>query len=210
MRCEYSCGTGDHGLSRRAFLAGTGAVLGFGGLTTPAAAKDLAKSQRRVLAIFLSGGVSQLETWDPKPGTDTGGPFRAIPTSVPGVHISELLPETAKQMHRLALVRGINTKEDEHGRGATIMLTGRRIEPGIEYPQFGAVAARLLGSDTDELPGHVQISPKGGSGFNKQDAAFLGPRFASVTLANGKPPPDLLRPAALPNEADLQREALRK
>jgi uncharacterized protein (DUF1501 family) len=210
MRCEYSCGTGDHGLSRRAFLAGTGAVLGFGGLTTPAAAKDLAKSQRRVLAIFLSGGVSQLETWDPKPGTDTGGPFRAIPTSVPGVHISELLPETAKQMHRLALVRGINTKEDEHGRGATIMLTGRRTEPGLEYPQIGAVAAKLLGTGKEELPGHIQITPRGGSGFNKQDAAFLGPRFASVTLADGKPPADLFRPAALTTEADRQREALRQ
>ena len=210
MRCEYSCGTSDHGMSRRAFLAGTGAVLGFGGLTTPAAAKELAKSQKRVLAIFLSGGVSQLETWDPKPGTDTGGPFRAIPTSVPGVHISELLPETAKQMHRLALVRGINTKEDEHGRGATIMLTGRRTEPGLEYPQIGAVAAKLLGTGKEDLPGHIQITPRGGSGFNKQDAAFLGPRFASVTLADGKPPADLFRPAALTTDADRQREALRQ
>jgi uncharacterized protein (DUF1501 family) len=210
MWCEYACGTGDHGMSRRAFLAGTGAVLGLGGLTTSAAAKDLAKSQKRVLAIFLSGGVSQLETWDPKPGTDTGGPFRAISTSVPGVHISELLPETAKQMHRLALVRGINTKEDEHGRGATIMLTGRRTEPGLEYPHIGAVAAKLLGTGKEELPGHIQITPRGGSGFNKQDAAFLGPRFASVTLADGKPPADLFRPSALTTEADRQREALRQ
>jgi uncharacterized protein (DUF1501 family) len=209
--CEYACRTGDHAVSRRAFLGGTAVGLfGISAMTGRTVAADLSKAGKRVLVIFLSGGVSQLETWDPKPGTDTGGPFQAIPTTVPGTHICELLPETAKQAHRLAIVRGVNTAEDEHGRGATIMLTGRRVEPGIEYPQFGAVATRLLGSDADELPGHMQISPNGGSGFNKQDAAFLGPRFASVTLADGKPPPDLLRPAALLSEADLQREALRK
>ena len=92
------------------------------------------RSGKRVLVIFLSGGVSQLETWDPKPGTDTGGPFQAIPTSVPGIHICELLPHTAKQMHRLALVRGINTAEDDHGRGATIMLTGRQAGAGHRVP----------------------------------------------------------------------------
>ncbi|HVK09897.1 MAG TPA: DUF1501 domain-containing protein, partial [Gemmataceae bacterium] len=207
--CTYACGTPDHAVSRRAFLGAStvGITSAFG---SASAASELSRAQKRVLVIFLSGGVSQLETWDPKPGTDTGGPFRAIPTSVPGTHICELLPHTAKQMHRLALVRGINTKEDEHGRGATIMLTGRRTEPGLEYPQIGAVAAKLLGTGKEELPGHIQITPRGGSGFNKQDAAFLGPRFASVTLADGKPPADLFRPAALTTEADRQREALRQ
>ena len=211
MPRSYSCGSADHAVSRRTFLGGTAAgLVGVSAMTGRTAAADLSKAGKRVLVIFLSGGVSQLETWDPKPGTDTGGPFQAIPTTVPGTHVCELLPETAKQAHRLAIVRGVNTAEDEHGRGATIMLTGRRVEPGIEYPQFGAVAARLLGSGSDELPGHMQISPGGGSGFSKQDAAFLGPRFASVTLADGKPPPDLLRPAALLSDADQQREALRK
>ena len=68
------------------------------------------RKHKRILNIFLHGGVSQLETWDPKPNTDTGGPFRAIPTSVPGIHICELLPHTAKQMHHLAIVRSLNTK----------------------------------------------------------------------------------------------------
>src|SRR6188508_3049131 len=129
-RCDYACGTAEHQLSRRAFLgtAGAAAALGPAGFANASAARDLSKAQKRVLIIFLSGGVSQLETWDPKPGTDTGGPFRAIPTSVPGTHVSELLPHTAKQMHRIALVRGINTAEDEHSRGANLMQTGRRPE----------------------------------------------------------------------------------
>jgi hypothetical protein len=212
--CSYACETGDHPLSRRAFLGASalsaGGLLGLGGFGSPLAAKELASQQKRVVVIFLSGGVSQLETWDPKPGTDTGGPFRAIPTSVPGTHICELLPETAKQMHRLALVRGINTTDDDHGRGAVQMLTGRKPDPAIEYPHIGAVAAKLLGTGKEELPGHIQISPGGGSGFNKQDAAFLGPRFASVTLADGKPPADLLKPPSLTTDADREREVLRK
>ncbi|HEY1380409.1 MAG TPA: DUF1501 domain-containing protein, partial [Gemmataceae bacterium] len=153
---------------------------------------------------------SQLETWDPKPGTDTGGPFRAIPTSVPGTHVGELLPYTATQMHRIALIRSINTAEDEHSRGANLMLTGRRPEPAIDYPQVGAVMARLLEKEGQELPGHMHIVPGGGSGFGKQDATFLGPRFASVSLGDGKPPADLVRPGGLSAEADREREALRR
>ncbi len=87
-----------------------------------------------MLLVWLHGGASQLETWDPKPGTETGGPFRSIETSVPGVRISELMPLTARQMHRLALVRGVNTKEDDHGKGQYLMQTGRRQAPGKNTP----------------------------------------------------------------------------
>ena len=100
MKCSYACGSPEHMLARRHFLGqmgvGVGTIMGaggFGAMIQPAAAKALASSQKRVISIFLSGGSSQLESWDPKPGTETGGPFRAIPTSVPGVHISELLPQ---------------------------------------------------------------------------------------------------------------------
>src|SRR5580704_3987687 len=211
-RCDYSCGTSDHLVSRRMFLgaAGAAAALGPVGFASSTAAAELARTQKRVLVIFLAGGVSQLETWDPKPGTDTGGPFRAIPTSVPGTHICELLPNTAKQAHRLAIVRGVNTANDDHGIGEKIMLTGRKPEAGIEYPQLGAVAARLLGNDEASLPAHIQILPNGGSGFGKSDAAFLGPKYASVLLGDGKPPADLLRPAGLNTHTDAAREDFRK
>src|SRR5690242_3942887 len=130
MRPFYACGSPDHALSRRRFLGTAAAgMMGLGALADPAVAARLSRHDKRVLLIFLSGGLSQLESWDPKPGTDTGGPFQAIPTSVPGVHISELLPFTAAQMHRLAIVRGVNTAEDEHGRGAYLMQTGRRQSP---------------------------------------------------------------------------------
>lgn len=208
--CSYQCGTKAHLHSRRAFLMGTAAgALGFAGMTTTASAESLKKTQKRVLVINLAGGASQLETWDPKPGTDTGGPFRAIKTSVPGIHICELLPYTAKQMHRLALVRGLNTAEDDHGKGDYIMHTGRRKEPAFDYPHLGSVASKLLSPSESSLPGYLHITPSGGSSFGKQDAAFLGPRFASVTLANGQPPPNLFAPQNLNPNADQQREHLR-
>lgn len=208
--CSYQCGTKEHLHSRRTFLMGTAAgALGFAGMTTMASAQSLKSSQKRVLVINLAGGASQLETWDPKPGTDTGGPFRAIKTSVPGIHICELLAYTAKKMHRLALVRGLNTAEDDHGKGDYIMHTGRRKEPAFDYPHLGSVASKLLSPSESSLPGYLHITPSGGSSFGKQDAAFLGPRFASVTLANGQPPPNLFAPKNLSPDAEQQREQLR-
>ena len=85
----------DYVLSRRQFLgasAAAGIGAGFSSFTRPAIAAELARKHWQVLVFWLAGGSSQLETWDPKPKTDTGGPFRAIPTSVPGIHICELLP----------------------------------------------------------------------------------------------------------------------
>ena len=126
-----------------------------------AAMGELAANQKHILIFWMAGGLSQLESWDPKPKTDTGGPFRAIPTSVPGTHISELLPYTAKQMHRLSIVRSINTKENDHGKGAYCMTTGRRQEPVAVYPHLGAVGARLLAPENSPLPGHIHVSPGG-------------------------------------------------
>ena len=210
LPCHYACNTADHSVSRRAFL-GTTAALGVAGFANPAAAAELKKAQKRVLVIFLEGGMSQLESWDPKPNTETGGPFKAIQTSVPGTRICELLPSTARQMHKMAIVRSLNSQTDDHGVGEQVMLTGRKPEAGITYPHIGAVSARLLGGAGDSaLPGHIQILPKGGSGFGGNDAAFLGPKFASVSLGDGKPPADIFRPGNLTPTEDEQREAFRK
>src|SRR4051794_11471707 len=165
MHCDFPCRSPENALSRRRFLAGAaagaGGLLGFNLFNQPAAAAALASAQKRVLLIFLHGGVSQLESWDPKPGTDTGGPFRAVPTTVPGVHLSELLPYTAQQMHRLALVRGINTAEDDHAKGNYLMQTGRRQEAAQDYPRLGCVVAKLVAPDDSPVPGYVHVTPAG-------------------------------------------------
>lgn len=213
MRCSYACGSSEHLLSRRRFLAGASAgavgLLGFRGMVQPAAAQELQTAQKRVLVVWMAGGVSQLETWDPKPGTDTGGPFRAIPTSVTGTHISELLPHTAKQMHRLALIRGVNSQSDDHGIGHYIMHTGRKPDPAQEYPHLGSAVSKLIGGSEAALPGYIHVTP-GGGGFNNKDAAFLGPKYASLTLGDGKAPANLARPDDLTEAADAERNDVRE
>src|SRR5262245_32985295 len=145
MRCSYACGSPDHLVSRRSFLggvaAGLGVVAGLPAMALPAVSAELERKQRQILVVWLAGGASQLETWDPKPKTDTGGPFRAIATSVPGVRICELLPKTAMQMHRLALLRSINTNENDHGKGHYLMHTGRPQTPAMVHPHLGRVLA---------------------------------------------------------------------
>ena len=214
-----ACNSPEHQIARRSFLQGsflggltTSAAAITGGLgvfTTPVFAEQLASAQKRVLVIDLQGGVSQLESWDPKPKTPYGGPFRAIPTSVPGVHISELLPHTAKQMHHLSIVRSVNTKENSHGKGKYCMLHGRKeTDPG-EYPTLGAVMAKGLEQPDNPLPGHVNIYPKG-RGSSKNDAAYLGPRYSSMLLADGQAPQYSERPAALSESVDKLRNQFRR
>jgi hypothetical protein len=214
MHARYACQSGAHGLARRQFLgtlaAGTGAMLGgLGTFAQPAFSAGLQQQQKRMLVFNLHGGVSQLESWDPKPGTNTGGPFRAIPTSVPGMHISELLPETAKQMHHLALVRSIDTAEGDHGKGAYMMLHGRKQTPASDFPTLGAVVAKTVTPETSALPGHVIVTPGGGGG-RANDASYLGPKYASLSLGGGQPPQHTARPDGLTAEMDAGRNAFRK
>lgn len=178
-------------------------------MAQPAAAKELASQQKRVLCIFMAGGLSQLESWDPKPKTDTGGPFRAIPTSVPGTHISELLPLTAQQMQHLAIVRSVNTKENDHGKGRYAMIHGRRKTASADYPHIGAVTARALSSEADSLPGHIHISP-GGAGGRGNNASYLGPKYSSIVLGNGNPPQNSARDKSLGSDADQRRNDFRR
>src|SRR5262249_12841631 len=144
---QSACNSQEHLISRRQFMggvAGASIVGGVGALALPAAAASLAKDQKRVFVIYMAGGLSQLESWDPQPKTDTGGPFRAIPTVVPGIHLSELLPLTAMHMDKLALVRSINTHNNDHGKGTYQMLHGRNEMPGVFLPTLGAVCAKAL------------------------------------------------------------------
>jgi hypothetical protein len=214
MSLRYPCQSSAHQIARRRFLgtmaAGAGAVVG--GLDVFAdqsVSAQLTAQQKRIVVINMHGGLSQLESWDPKPGTETGGPFLSIPTSVPGIQICELLPKTAQQMHNLCLIRGVNTSENDHGKGRYLMMTGRRSSPAGEFPEIGAVAARSLHEPQSALPGHILITP-GGSGSRGNEAAYLGPQYSSVRLGNGNPPPNISRPDSLTADSDAARQQIRQ
>ena len=105
MPFKHFCGSAAHRINRRGFLgaaAAAGAAADMTGLSvlgSPALASELRRTQKRVILLWLAGGASQLETFDPKPGATTGGPFRAIQTDVPGLQISELMPQMARRMN---------------------------------------------------------------------------------------------------------------
>ncbi|MCH2608726.1 MAG: DUF1501 domain-containing protein [Pedosphaera sp.] len=189
------CGSHEHDLSRRSFLGGLSAVgaglLGTSGAVNTFAADGLnaalKKGNKRVILLWLAGGASQLETWDPKPGVPTGGPFADIPTDIPGVHISELMPKMAKRMKHSCLIRSLNTKDGGHGGGADLMLRGRRDEPTLKYPDLGAVVAKELGRMDSQVPDYVNFyTSTEGRGSAKTTPGFLGARYGAINLHDGK------------------------
>lgn len=201
----------DHRLSRRQWLgsvAGAGLGLGLGSLTEPILAESIRRRAKQVLFIWIDGGMSQLESWDPKPNTQFGGPFRAIPTAVPGIHISELLPKSAAQMKHLALVRSLCTQDNSHSAGVGRIQRGDPKNRGVTYPYFGSSIAKLLGPGDSGLPPYLWVKP-GGGGFVTKDAGFLGPQYGALALGDGKPPPNFLRPDSISEEDDQQRREFR-
>lgn len=182
-------------VSRRTVLAGAAGALGYGALAYPLRADSAQSPRKQLLLLFLSGGASQLETWDPKPGAKTGGPYRKISTSIPGVQIGELLPHAAKNMHRLTVVRSVNSNIADHFQGHYAMQAGR-IVPG--YPVLGSAVAKLLERPGDMLPGYVSIRRDGPKAYTDiGSAGFLGAKYEAVRILNNRPPENLIQPTSV-------------
>jgi hypothetical protein len=134
----------------------------------------------------MHGGPSQIDTFDLKPGHENGGPFREIQTSVPGIRIGEHLPRIAKQVHRLAILRSMSTKEGDHARAAFHVKTGYPPQGPVAYPPIGALAARHLADPACSLPGFVSITPVRGLTPGTLGSGFLGPRHAPLTVGDAR------------------------
>jgi hypothetical protein len=179
-------------------------------LCNPLIAADLKQQQKRVILLWLAGGASQLETWDPKPGRETGGPFRAIPTAVPGVHISELMPQMAKRLKHTAIIRSLNTRNGDHGGAARMMHLGRRDEPNLKYPDMGAVVARELGRLDSQVPDYVSFyTATEGRGSGLGQSGFLGARYDAMSLTTDQIPPNLRRLEQISDIDHKERNDLR-
>ena len=199
------CNRAEHLLSRRTVLGGlvggAAGLLGVPGGARTASGEGAAKRAKRLLLLVHQGGLSQLESWDPKPGSPFAGPCQLISTSVPGIQVSEWLPHTSKQMHHLLLVRSLSTNENNHGPGHYLMMSGRREGAALVYPTLDCVANKFLTPDQHPVPGFVSVGCPG-------SAAFLGPRYAPVNLEPGKPPSNLELPGSVSAESDRRRSEL--
>jgi hypothetical protein len=157
-RAPRSCS----GPGRRAFLKlGSLGFLGLGlddWLRLRAQAGAESAARRHCILIWLAGGPSHLDTFDPKPGApvDVRGEFKPISTAVPGLAISEILPNLARLMNRLTLIRSMTSPEADHSRATHHLLTGNRPSPALIYPSFGSVVARVR-SARKLLPDYTAI-----------------------------------------------------
>ncbi len=185
---------------------GAGAL---GGLLEPAVAEELKRQEKQVIFVWMDGGISQLESWDPKPNTQFGGPYRAIPTSVPGIQVGELLPQTAKIMHHLAVVRNMHTQDNSHSAGVGRINRGDPKNRGVVYPYLGSAVANLMGPTSSGLPPYVWVKPMSG-GFKTQDAGFLPAKYGALALGDAKAPDNLLLNKAISLEDNQARNDLRR
>jgi hypothetical protein len=217
-RFSKFCGSPAHVLDRRGFLGtmATGSLAfaadmtGLQVLQSPALANELKKQQKRVILLWLAGGSSQLETWDPKPGAATGGPFKAISTAVPGIQISELMPKMAARMKHTCIIRSLNTKNGDHGGGAKLMMRGRTDESNLKYPDLGSVLARELGQADSKVPDYVSFYfATEGRDFAPGSSGFLGSRYAAMEMYKSVIPENIKRLEGLSDLDHQQRSELR-
>jgi len=172
----------SYSLSRRDFLRFAASAYGLSfavpGLDLRAAQKRGDERATSFLTIWLGGGPSQLESWDPHPGTRIGGQVSSIPTTIPGVAIADLYPQTAEQLHHVSLIRSLVSKEGDHERASYMLHTGYRPEPTLVHPSIGSIAIHERPNEAVEIPqfvalGDAEFPPRGG---------FLGDRFDAYRI----------------------------
>ncbi len=164
---------------------------------------------KSVINIYLPGGMSHQESFDPKltAPVEYRGPLEAIKTKIDGAYFSENLKETAKIADKITVVRSMTHGEAAHERGTHSMFTGYRPSPAIQYPSMGSVVAHELGPRAD-LPPYIlipnQVTPYAGTGY-------LGSAFGAFALGSDPATDNYsVRDLTLPSGIDAQRFAERR
>lgn len=162
--------TSRHGFSRRSFLrnvsmgALAAGTCSFHDLMS-VSAEELRKQGRSMILLWMAGGPSQFETFDPKPKTSSAGDKSAIQTSVSGIDISEDWTNTAKVMSDIALIRSMTNKEGNHQRATYQMHTGYVPSGSVKHPSLGSNIAREIGNRELDIPSIVSVGATTGAGF---------------------------------------------
>ena len=194
------------GLDRRGFLK-VGGLAGLGWLTPvgellAAQAESGREPARSIILLWMAGGPSQLETFDPHPDTRIAGGTRAIPTASKGLRLAEGFGRLAEVMDKVSIVRSLVSKEGDHERGTYLMKTGYRPDPTVEHPSIGAICCHELPGGGTEIPRHVSILP----GKWPARGGFLGGEFDAFQLGDPSSPlPDVA--SHVPAARDARRIA---
>ena len=182
------------GFSRRRFVQTIAAGAGFAGLgfrdLMSVQAESLRKQGKSMILLWMRGGPSQFETFDPKPEHENGGPTEAIQTNVNGIRIADNFPNVAKIMDDIALVRSMTNKEGSHPRATYQMHTGYVPSGSVKHPSLGSCIAQQIADANCELPSFVSV---GGT----QGAGFLGMDYEPFVVNNaGQMPANVALPVA--------------
>ena len=188
-----SCCT-RRGVLRGSLMATAAAALSGAGLRSAFAADERpippgdrlaghGKAKRAVL-IYLLGGASHIDTFDPKPGRPTGGPFVPVKTRIPGVVLGQHLPKLAARMLDLALIRNMTSSEGNHSRARTLLHTGYPPEATVKHPTIGSGISKEKGRTDFDLPNFVTIGP------SADGPAFLGVTHGPLVLRNAARKPE--------------------
>lgn len=197
------------GLIRSTFAASLGYTLGRNYIPSAWAAEDKKKGSgggggndkpsgpvpeyvvakgrcQRVILCWMGGGPSHLDTFDPKPGTKESGGVGGV-QAADGLQISEKLPKLAKSAGKyMTVLRGVHSKEGDHGQASHVMHTGYREQPGVAFPSLGSiVCAEAKDGPQSELPSYVAINGSGGG------AGFYGAQYAPFSVGAGQSIPNL-------------------
>jgi hypothetical protein len=159
---------------------------------------------KSVINVFLPGGIATQESWDPKPlaPTEYRGPFNAIETSVPGIQLSELMPNVANIMDKATIIRSMTHGEAAHERGTHNMFTGWRPSPAIQYPSMGSIVSHELGNKNN-MPSYVSI-PNQPNEF--AGTGFLSTKYGTFGLGSDPAQSDFkVRDLTLPDNISVDR-----
>jgi hypothetical protein len=170
----------DFSVSRRRFLqqfGGTAALLGMPVNNLLASlGSDHAPKAEAVILFWNGGGMSHIDSWDPKPGRPIAGEFTPIKTSADGIQISEIFPQTAKQMHHCSLIRSIAGTNGDHGRATYELQTSYPQNPALVHPGMGSFVVNET-NRVGDLPAYISIggmAPRAGYLGQRCEAYYIG------------------------------------
>ncbi len=190
----------DYNITRRRMLQTFSATMLGMPISRLIAGTEASKGNaEHVILFWNSGGMSHLDTWDPKPGRKTQGEFNPIRTTVPGMEISEIFPQLAKQMHNASLIRSIAGTNGDHGRAQYELQTGFNQSPNILHPGFGSLVVHER-EPLGDLPAFVSISGQ------PARAGHLGQQCEAYYVGRpGEKDPYLAFPEGISHARGMQR-----
>jgi hypothetical protein len=170
------CTSGRRDFIKIAF--GSAAAAGLSGrFLQPAQAATKPAEAKAVILLWMQGGPSQLETFDPKPGAETGGPTKAIETKTKGLFVSEHLPRIAQASDQFSVIRTLFSKDPNHDTARYLLHTGYRTDPTVDHPHLGSLLAQELGTKAEGLPGCITLGKDPGAG-----SGYLAPELSPLLI----------------------------